>query len=565
MFRTVRAKLFGLVALTGGSAVVALLVLGWILQRQLVDLVDDRMPQALAGLEVELADDLHDVEAQVHTLETATEVREAWLRGQRDPLRDELHLLHEYHPLIGLAVFDTDGAILAQHGLSEVPVRASQISGIPSSDGMPDLPTAGTVIPQGCAPAPTQAPPAYVMARSLGGLGWVLACLPLDATFLEHTAAKLGVELALVDTDGGGLCAHTGGFPPEVADHDAGSSLVSTAEGRTWAVDRLGLGELVGDPRYAVVAALDVTDIRALVFRDLGAAAGAILVLCLLGMMIGGRVARTLSGAIARIRGAMQDVSQGQYTQVEGMRTGDEMEELAAGFNHMVEGLRERDNLRQTFGKYMTQTVMEHLLAGKVELGGETLQVTILFSDIRSFSTISERMEAHALVSLLNEYFAEMVAIVMQEDGVVDKFIGDAMMAVFGAPVPKADDATRAVRAAVRMRRALAALNEKLERRGLPAIRAGIGIHTGEVVAGNIGSEARMEYTVIGDAVNVAARLETATKDLGEDIVVSDGTRAQAGDTFAFRPLGELPVKGRKQPVRAFAVGDRAEPDGSGG
>jgi adenylate cyclase len=270
-------------------------------------------------------------------------------------------------------------------------------------------------------------------------------------------------------------------------------------------------------------------------------------------------MARSMAGAVASLAAAMRRLQEGEYAHVTDVHTGDELEALADGYNAMVDGLRERDNLRTTFGKYMTTTVMEHLLAGKVQLGGESLPVTVLFTDIRSFSTISERMEAHALVSLLNEYFAEMVTIIMHEDGVVDKFIGDAIMAVFGAPVPKPGDAERAVRAAIRMREALASLNQKLVERGMDPIRAGIGIHTGEVVAGNIGSEARMEYTVIGDAVNVAARLETATKDTGEDILVSEDTRAQVGEAFDFRPLGDIQVKGRQQPVRIYGVGTPAQ------
>jgi adenylate cyclase len=242
------------------------------------------------------------------------------------------------------------------------------------------------------------------------------------------------------------------------------------------------------------------------------------------------------------------------YVHVEPVHTGDELEALASGFNTMVDGLKERDKLRSTFGKYMTATVMEHLLAGKVSLGGESLQVSILFTDIRGFTSISEKMDPQNLVALLNEYFTEMVGIVMQENGVVDKYIGDAIMAVFGAPVPKPEDPVNAVRAAVRMRRGLDELNLGLRARGLPTLRTGIGIHTGLVVAGNIGSEVRMEYTVIGDAVNLASRLETSTKELGVDVLISEQTYELTKHVIVARPVRALVVKGREQPVVAYEV-----------
>jgi adenylate cyclase len=211
-------------------------------------------------------------------------------------------------------------------------------------------------------------------------------------------------------------------------------------------------------------------------------------------------------------------------------------------------------------GKYMTESVLEHLLDGKVALGGESIEVTVLFTDIRGFTSISERMEPQALVALLNEYFSEMVAIVMQEDGVVDKYIGDAIMAVFGAPVPRPDDALRAVRAAARMREALAHLNARLEQRGVEPLRTGIGVHTGEVIAGNIGSERRMEYTIIGDAVNLASRLETSTKELGVDVLVSRETYERTQDAIVARPVREIVVKGRTQPVMTYELVGLREP-----
>ena len=200
-------------------------------------------------------------------------------------------------------------------------------------------------------------------------------------------------------------------------------------------------------------------------------------------------------------------------------------------------------------------------MSGEVQLGGETITVTILFSDIRSFTTISEKMDAQALVGLLNEYFTEMVGIVMEHDGVVDKYIGDAIMAVFGPPVPASNDAVNAVRAAVEMRAALARLNERLIARGTAPLRAGIGIHTGEVVAGNIGSEQRMEYTVIGDAVNLASRLESQTKEAGVDILISDATYELTRRWVLARPRGEVHVKGRIQPVAIYEVLGMAEGD----
>jgi adenylate cyclase len=147
-----------------------------------------------------------------------------------------------------------------------------------------------------------------------------------------------------------------------------------------------------------------------------------------------------------------------------------------------------------------------------------------------------------------------MVGIVMEENGVVDKYIGDAIMAVFGAPVPKSGDAVNALRAAVRMRGALARLNVALTSRGLPTLRTGIGIHTGQVVAGNIGCERRMEYTVIGDAVNLASRLESSTKELGVAVLISEDTYARVRDTIEARAVREITVKGRKAPVMTYEV-----------
>ncbi|HEY6463059.1 MAG TPA: adenylate/guanylate cyclase domain-containing protein, partial [Polyangiaceae bacterium] len=382
----------------------------------------------------------------------------------------------------------------------------------------------------------------------------------------KNSSAKLGLELALAvidPTSGHALVGQTQDFPDGAigAAREPTTTIIDVGA-RSWAVQRFEPRQLHGRMgRIGMLAALDVTDIHRIVQRNLAYAMAVLLVAALISVVFGWRVAAVMSGALRRVNTALKRVEQLDYVHVFGVETGDELEDLANGFNTMVDGLKERDKLRTTFGKYMTSAVMEHLLAGKVALGGESLEVTILFTDIRSFTTLSEKMDPQQLVGLLNEYFTEMVGIVMDEGGVVDKYIGDAIMAVFGAPVPKKEDARNAIRAAVKMRRALATLNERLATRGLPPLRTGIGIHTGEVVAGNIGSEKRMEYTVIGDAVNLASRLETSTKDLGVNVLVSEDTYQLTKDMVEARPVKEITVKGRAAPVMTYEVlGIRGEP-----
>jgi adenylate cyclase len=258
--------------------------------------------------------------------------------------------------------------------------------------------------------------------------------------------------------------------------------------------------------------------------------------------------------AISGLEASTRQVTAGKYTPAEVVHTGDELEGLAHSFNGMVEGLKERDRLKESFGRYVTRQVAERVLQGKVDLGGELVPVTVLFSDIRSFTTISESMDPHALLGFLNVYFSGMVDAVMGQQGVVDKFIGDALMAVFGAPVPHPDDPVRAVKAALAMRECLKGLNQRFTAQGLPEIRSGIGIHTGEVVAGNMGHVERMEYTVIGDAVNLASRLESATKELGADIVLSEATYLQVQHEVIAEPIQRVKVKGRSQEVMVYRL-----------
>jgi adenylate cyclase len=229
----------------------------------------------------------------------------------------------------------------------------------------------------------------------------------------------------------------------------------------------------------------------------------------------------------------------------------DEIGELATAFNHMTQGLAERDQVRDLLGKVVDPAVAEELLSKDLKLGGEEREVSVLFADIRGFTALSERQHPSDLLDLLNRYLSCMTEVIEGEGGVIDKYIGDAIMALFGAPLAHGDDAQRAVRAALAMGHELVRLNRELTAQGLPAIATGIGINTGLVVAGNMGSTHRLNYSVIGDGVNLASRIEGLTRFYGVPLIISESAAAAAPE-FIYRELDRVRVKGKLEPVRIF-------------
>ncbi len=209
---------------------------------------------------------------------------------------------------------------------------------------------------------------------------------------------------------------------------------------------------------------------------------------------------------------------------------------------------------RERFRRLLSPAIAEQVLSGELEVkkGGELRETTVLFVDIRGFTGISESFEPQVVVAALNEYFERMVEIVFRHEGTLDKFIGDEMMVLFGAPVSHPDDPTRAVRAALEMQRAVDALSREHESHGLPPFEIGIGINTGEVVAGYIGSSQALEYTVIGDPVNVGSRLCAIAKP--GQVLISDETRQKLEGQFEVRELPEAKLKGKARPTKVFEV-----------
>lgn len=224
-------------------------------------------------------------------------------------------------------------------------------------------------------------------------------------------------------------------------------------------------------------------------------------------------------------------------------------------WQYFVEG-REKRHVKQLFGRYVSKDVIDQLMAdpARAALGGEKREMSVLFSDIRNFTTASERASPEAVVAQLNEYFAAMVDVLFRHQGTLDKFVGDMVMGLFGAPLDDPLHADHAVAAALEMLDLLAQLNARWQSEGRPVLDIGIGINSGEMIAGNIGSEAIMSYTVIGDAVNTGSRLESLNKQYGTHILISEATRAKLTRPVRTRPIGEVTVKGRVKPVVVYEV-----------
>ena len=228
---------------------------------------------------------------------------------------------------------------------------------------------------------------------------------------------------------------------------------------------------------------------------------------------------------------------------------------VARGVFDAVEAVVERLRLRQTFAGQVSPAVMKEMMGGNLTPGvsGQLAEVCVLFSDVRDFTTLSENMPPVVVTTVLQRYFDRMVKAVHRYDGTVDKFIGDGMMVLFGAPRKSEDPCGDAVQCALSMMEGLDALNEEFRREGLPTLTIGIGINFGVVTVGNIGSSERHNYSAIGDAVNVAARLEGLTKDLGRKILITEAVVERIGERFQFDPLGSHKVKGHS-PVNVWGI-----------
>ncbi|MCJ8313527.1 MAG: HAMP domain-containing protein [Saccharospirillaceae bacterium] len=274
--------------------------------------------------------------------------------------------------------------------------------------------------------------------------------------------------------------------------------------------------------------------------------------LSLVTLIIGGfLIARTITKPIIQLKQGAKKIEQGQYDFNIDIPQQDELGNLAQQFNAMAKGLAERGQVRSLLGKVVSPAIAEQLINNGVELGGETRQVTILFSDIRNFTSMCEAQSAEDIILTLNKLLTVFSHVIDSHQGVIDKYIGDAVMALFGAPIEDDQQAQHAVLAALALYEKLADINQELVNEGIPKIGLGIGINTDAVVAGNMGSSNRLNYTVIGDGVNLSARLEGLTKFYKVPILVSKQTVALCPN-IVFREIDCVKVKGKNQGIHIF-------------
>ncbi|MDO8542902.1 MAG: adenylate/guanylate cyclase domain-containing protein [Opitutaceae bacterium] len=377
-----------------------------------------------------------------------------------------------------------------------------------------------------------------VPLRAPNIVAWVVVGFPLDQQFIAALKETTGVEVTL--RHGSRTLATTN---PNRGEYLTRALERPTTDGGTASI----LLQYSLDEKLAPARRLQ---------RVLGFVfAGSLVLAALLAMGI----ARNVSEPVQHLAAHTRKIAAGDYETRVDLHREDELGQLAASFNAMAAGLAERDRVRDLLDKNVSPEVAAQLLRDGAALGGDEREVTILFADLRGFTTLSEKLAPRDLLALLNRYLDRMSGEIERQGGVIDKFIGDAIMALFGAPVPQPDAADRALAAAVAMEHALAELNLELARDGHPPLALGIGVNTARVIAGNIGSHRRLNYSVLGDGVNVASRLQslTRTPEFDTNVITSAATIAALRDPSAhgLRPLGRVQVKGRSEPVEIFAAG----------
>jgi len=265
-------------------------------------------------------------------------------------------------------------------------------------------------------------------------------------------------------------------------------------------------------------------------------------------------VSKSVSTPLEEMETAMKEVAKGNLDVRIRVVSNDEIGAVGEGFGRMIKGLKESEAIKESFGKYISQEIRDEILSGRVSLDGEMTRATLLFSDLRDFTPFVESTHPKQVVSIMNQYFSEMAEAIKRNNGLILQYVGDEIEAVFGAPVPRDDHPDMAASAALEMKRRLVHLNERLKAQGVAPFRHGIGIHTGAVLAGIIGSKERSSYALVGDTVNLASRIQGLTKEFACDIILSQTTHDLVAGAYQMEPLRAVRVKGKSQEILTYKL-----------
>lgn len=408
-----------------------------------------------------------------------------------------------------------------------------------------------------------------------------LMVVAIDLSPLSRLVADLGrrhfdapERVRLIDSE---LRVIAGAYPEALGRSLAGTELLASVTGprpferdiaytvdyRQGDVDLIGAVVPLPELGWAAIVEEDQAEAYAAVYATWRTAAVVGAVVALLAMVIALVLGRRLARPVEAMAAATARVADGDFSVRVPVTRGDEIGATAAAFNRMARdlgGYRDRlvgeTRARENLSRFLSPEVVERVVQGReaLALGGERREVTVLFADVVSFTALADEREPEVAVAILNELFTIVTEIVFQHGGIIDKFIGDCAMAIWGAPEAHADDARRAVRAAEAMLRWLEVGNAKWRKQIGRDIQLAIGIHTGHAVVGNIGSDKRMDYTAIGDAVNVAARLERLARP--NQILVTRETMQRVGDEFPSQSIGTYDIIGRARPSEIFVLGE---------
>lgn len=391
--------------------------------------------------------------------------------------------------------------------------------------------------------------------RELLGLtgDWVLkvpdsSTLELRRATLEARDQALGIEYAAFLDQDGKFLSYSDASSSAAPDRDAEDPLRADHVSLPVFVGKVQVGTvLIGWSEKSVRGALRTLRFR---LRLLGGLSAAVV----FGLVF--LAGRWALGPLGKVSEAARSVGAGKMGIGLASRRQDEVGELVRSFDAMLHDLRKFEKVRRTFGRDLSPEVYREVLKEGGAWNGERRSVTVLFADIRNFTHISERYPPEQVLRFLNDYFTRMVQVITSHDGLIDKFIGDAILAVFGAPLAAEEHALKSVKAALAMREDLNRYNAERRARSpaVEIIRIGIAISSGEAVVGSVGSPDRKEYTVIGDTVNLAARMEAFNKSFGTDILVSDGTHRLTASHFRYKSMGVVEIRGRDRPTEIYQL-----------